>query len=170
MVGLFVAIGIVIVLFGLVAFYGAPYVPSRKYYIDQAFKKLYKPSKKDVLVDLGSGDGVVLRQAAKNGAKAIGYEVNPFLVILSRWLSRKDKKVTVYWTDFWRSQLPKNTTIVYVFSVTRDDKKIVKWLRKEVNRIGRPLRVISYGIKLPGLTVVSVSGAYYLYEVIPLQS
>ncbi len=167
---LIIAVAAFLMLFGMVVFYGAPYVPSRKYYIQQAFKHLYMPSKKDMLVDLGSGDGVVLREAAKLGAKTVGYEMNPVLVMVSRWLSRKNNRVNIYWTNFWRSQLPKRTTVVYVFSITKDDKKVVSWLQKEVNRLGNKVRVISYGIKLPGVKTVATHGAYYLYEITPLQS
>ena len=80
---LFWAIVIILcVFFGLVVFRGAPYVPSKKTYINQAFSDLYPLTDKDVLVDVGSGDGVVLRSATKFGALAIGYEINPILVIM----------------------------------------------------------------------------------------
>src|SRR5680860_1758140 len=81
------------IFFGAVVFRGAPYVPSQKFYINQALRELYPISNKDLLIDIGSGDGVVLREASKLGARAIGYEINPFLVIISRLLSRKDNRV-----------------------------------------------------------------------------
>lgn len=45
-----------------------------------------KPGEK--AVDLGSGDGSVIIALAKAGAEAHGYELNPFLV----WLSRRQIK------------------------------------------------------------------------------
>ncbi|MCH7688239.1 MAG: class I SAM-dependent methyltransferase [Planctomycetes bacterium] len=40
---------------------------------------------KDTVVDLGSGDGrIVITAAKKHGAKAIGYEIDPVLVQMSR--------------------------------------------------------------------------------------
>ena len=40
---------------------------------------------KDTVVDLGSGDGrIVITAAKRHGAKAIGYEIDPVLVQLSR--------------------------------------------------------------------------------------
>ena len=73
-------------IFSLVVFRGSPYVPSQKKYIFEAFTKLYKISKNDLLIDIGSGDGIVLRQAARLGAKAIGFEINPILVLISKIL------------------------------------------------------------------------------------
>jgi SAM-dependent methyltransferase len=42
---------------------------------------------KDLVVDLGSGDGRTVIAAAKRGAKAVGFEYNPDLVELSRKLA-----------------------------------------------------------------------------------
>ena len=86
---------IVVLLFGFVVFRGAPYVPSKRRDIKRAFEELYPLDDSDTLVDIGSGDGVVLRMAAKRGAHAVGYELNPILVLVSRWLSRKYTTVTI---------------------------------------------------------------------------
>ena len=54
-------IGIVVIcvlIFLLTALFGAPYVPTQRKQIESAFSKLRPFKKNDVLVDLGSGDGV----------------------------------------------------------------------------------------------------------------
>lgn len=170
MVWLWAIVIIVTLLFGLVIFRGAPYVPSQKFYIHQALGELYPLTNTDVLVDIGSGDGVVLREAAKIGARAIGYEINPILVLISRFLSRKYSRVTINLADFWLVHLPRNTTVVYIFSITRDMKKIIKWMQQETDRLGRPLYLINYGSELRGVKAVNKIGAYYLYKFCPLQS
>jgi predicted RNA methylase len=106
---LWVVAGIV-VLAGFVAFTGAPYVPSKRRDVAKAFDELYPLTSKDVLVDIGSGDGIVLRMASKYGAKAIGYEIHPVLVLVSRLLSRRDKNVRVRLANFWRVPLPDTNT------------------------------------------------------------
>ncbi|HEU4716091.1 MAG TPA: hypothetical protein VFS14_04660, partial [Candidatus Saccharimonadales bacterium] len=63
----------VVLLFGFVVFRGAPYVPSHKKDVAIAFEELYEVGKNDVVVDVGSGDGIILRMAAKRGARAVGY-------------------------------------------------------------------------------------------------
>jgi len=68
--------------------------------------KLGQVSSKDTLIDLGSGDGRILIAAACLGAKAVGYEINPFLVWKSRRLIRQarlEKLAKVYWKSFWQA-------------------------------------------------------------------
>jgi hypothetical protein len=58
--------------FGLVVFLGAPYVPSHRKDVKKAFEH-FDINNSDLLVDAGSGDGLVLRIASSFGAKAVGY-------------------------------------------------------------------------------------------------
>jgi len=162
-------VGVIVILFGLIVFRGAPYVPSQKRYVRQAFTELYPLSNKDVLVDIGSGDGIVLRQASERGARAIGYELNPLLVLLSRFLSRRDSKVCVILADFWLTPLPEATTVVYAFSVSRDIKNMSKKIQREANRLHHPLRFIIFGNALAGREADNTVGAYRLYTFYPLQ-
>jgi len=164
-----VILTIFVLAFGWVVFRGAPYVPSQNRYIKRAFEQLYPLSGKDVLVDVGSGDGVVLRRASAYGARAIGYELNPILVVISRLLSRRDSHIRVVLADFWLTQLPDDTTVVYAFLVTRDLKKMIAKMESEATRMKRDLRFISYGNLLPGLTPDKSLDAYNLYTFRPLQ-
>ena len=159
----------VIVLFGLIVFRGAPYVPSQKRYVRQALSKLYPLGPKDTLVDVGSGDGIVLRLASDRGARAIGYELNPLLVVISWWLSRRNKLVTTHLADFWPTPLPDGTTVVYVFAATPYLKRMVNKLQRETDRLGRPLAVIVHGNSFVGRHPDVMLGAYNLYTFHPLQ-
>lgn len=170
MIWLWLVLAILAIFFGLVTFRGAPYVPSKKIYINQALRELYPLTTDDVLVDIGSGDGVVLRVASKLGARAIGYEINPILVFISRFLSRKDSRVSVRLVDFWLTHLPDDTTVIYVFSVKRDMKKIIKWAQSETNRLNRPLYLISFAFELGDMKSIKNVGAYHLYKFHSLQS
>jgi len=169
MIWLWITAAILFLLFGLVVFRGSPYVPSHKSDIKQALSDLYPLNGNDVLVDIGSGDGVVLREAAAFGARAIGYEINPVLVLTSRFLSRKYKGVNTRLVDFWSTHLPDDITVVYVFSVTRDVEKIAKWVQKEVSRLNRSIYLISYGSKFGNRKTIKSLGAYHLYLFQPLQ-
>jgi SAM-dependent methyltransferase len=159
---------IIVLVFGFVVFRGAPYIPSQKKYIKLAFHELYRLTGQDVLVDIGSGDGVVLREASKKGARAIGFELNPILVFISRFMSRGDKRVSVYLADFWLAHLPGDTTVVYTFSVGRDMRKMMKWIQKETNRINRPISFISFGFGFKNREANKVVQPYYLYVFHPL--
>jgi len=165
-----VIIWIIVLTFGIVILRGAPYVPSLKRYVHQAFTELYQLNSKDVLVDAGSGDGVVLRIAAKHGARAIGYKINPILVMLSRFLSRRNKKITVKLADFWLAKLPKDTTVVYAFTASPYVKKMAVKMQHEADRLGRPLRFIIHGNLLDGRQADKQAGPYSLYTFSPLQT
>ena len=163
-------IAAIILLVGFVAFTGAPYVPSRRKDLKQAFTELYALTANDTLVDIGSGDGVVLRMASNYGAKAVGYEIHPVLVVLSRFLTRDDKNITVRFKNAWREPLPSEVTVVYAFSDSRDIRKLAARLQLEANRLGKSFAFISYGFAIPKTKEFKHVGAYYLYHFTPLQS
>lgn len=149
---------------GFTAFTGAPYVPSKRREVEQALSELVKLTDTDVLVDLGSGDGLVLRTASRRGARAVGYELHPVLVYLSRFLSRRDTRVEVRLANFWRRHLPDDTTVIYVFGDGRDVRKFRNYITTEVRRLGREVSVVSYGFEIFDNPVKSV-GAHHLYKV-----
>ena len=161
---------VLVLTFGIIVFRGAPYVPSKHRDIKKALKELYPLSSKDVLVDVGSGDGIVLRIASKYGAKAVGYELNPILILISKFLSRNDSRARVKLADFWITTLPDDVTIVYAFLVTRDVKKMINKLTKEATRLNRPIHCLSYGNKFIGMVPERSLEAYYLYTFYPLHS
>jgi hypothetical protein len=168
--GLIVVIVLVsaFIFFGLASFVGAPYVPSQKKYVRRLFEHL-RIDKDDVVVDLGSGDGVVLRIAASFGAAAHGYEINPLLVGISRWLSAGNKRVHVRLQNVWVAQFPEDTTLVYAFSVSRDEPKLTVLLQHEADRLGRPLKLVCFGSPFAHLSADLSFEAYHLYVFHPLQ-
>ena len=160
---------IIILIFGVVVFRGSPYVPSHRSNVKIAFSELYHMRPSDLLVDIGSGDGVVLREAAQTGASAVGYEINPILVFVSRILCKKYKKIQIKFADFWLVKLPEETTVVYVFSVTRDLNRILDRIQKHANRTNKPIYIIGYGSEFKSIKSIKNVGAHFLYLVQPLQ-
>ncbi|MEO5950238.1 MAG: class I SAM-dependent methyltransferase [Candidatus Saccharimonadales bacterium] len=169
MIWIFWVIAIPVLLFGFVVFRGAPYVPSKKRDVILAFTQLYPLSKKDLVVDIGSGDGIVLRAAAMLGARAVGYELNPLLVMIARFLSRNQPDVQTILADFWRIKLPRETTVIYTFGESRDIKKMAAKIQNEATRLQKTLAFISYGFEVPGLTLSNKTNAHFLYHITPLQ-
>ncbi len=159
----------VVMLFGFVVFRGAPYVPTQRKYLTAAFSKLYQLKQGDVLVDVGSGDGRVLRLAAPIVKRAVGYELNPALVLISRLLSRKQQNIETRLTDFWLAKLPDDVTVVYAFSVSRDIKKLTRKIEHEAGRTGHDIKLITYGAGLDGRQPDESYQAFKLYIVHPLQ-
>src|SRR5690606_35690559 len=107
----------------------------------------------------------VLRLAAKRGAKAVGYEISPILVLVSRWLSRSSPGVKVYFASFWRATLPSEVTIVYTFGDSRDIEKMANKVQQTADCVGRSVLFMSYAIAVPGIEPVKQVGAHYLYEI-----
>lgn len=157
-------IGAFVVLIGASAFFGAPYVPSRRRDVQKMFDNLYPLSENDVLFDAGSGDGLVLREASRRGAKAIGYEINPAIWLLGYVLSARSKNVSTYIRNFWVTPFPDDVTFIYTFSVSRDSKRLVQHLEKERRRLDRPFKVVCYGSPLPGVKPLQQFEAYSLYQ------
>lgn len=157
-------IGIIVVILGASVFFGAPYVPSRRKDVRRMFENLYPLSKDDVVFDAGSGDGVILREASNYGARAVGYEINPVYWLVSILLCRGNNKITIKLRNFWIEPFPDNATLLYIFAVSRDGKKLVTKLTNHRKRVGRPFTVVCYGSPLPGLKPVREFEAYHLYN------
>jgi protein-L-isoaspartate O-methyltransferase len=101
------------------------------------------------IVDVGSGDGRVLIAAAKLGAMAVGYEINPWLV----WQSRRAitragvaDRITVHWESFWRADLSQFDTVI-VYGIPYIMQRLKKKLEREL-RLGT--KVISNAFEIPG--------------------
>lgn len=161
-----VVAGAVVLLFLATALIGAPYVPTHRKEVRRAFRDLYVLSEDDVLLDIGSGDGVVLDEACRAGARAVGYEINPILVWISRWrLRHHGSKAVVDTANFWTKPFPSDITVVYTFGESRDIAKMYRKVSSEATRLEKSLMFISYGFAVPSVGHVKHQRAYYLYKV-----
>ncbi len=156
-------VGFIIACFLVVVFRGAPYVPTHRKSVRRGLDML-DLAKGGTIIDLGSGDGVVLKLAAERGYKAIGYEANPILCVISyfRCWQYRDL-VSVRWRDFWLAPLPKETDAVFVFLAGPYLRQLNGKLERERNP-KKPLKVISYGFEIPGKKPVAQDQALLLYE------
>ncbi|HUY53231.1 MAG TPA: hypothetical protein VMV24_01495 [Candidatus Dormibacteraeota bacterium] len=103
-----------ILIFGFVILFGAPFLPTLIKQIDPIFE-LLDLQEGQTLIELGSGDGRILYEAGKRGLNAIGFELNPILVVYSMvktWRYRK--KVKIIWGNYWKEKWPE-TDGIFVF-------------------------------------------------------
>lgn len=149
--------------FLLIVFRGAPFVPTRSRDIADLFS-LHRFKKGDVLVDLGSGDGRVLMEAARRGIVSVGYELNPFLALYSRIRLRDVPLATVKLEDFWTTKLPKETAVVFVFLARPFMAKLDNKLSREASRLGHDILLISYGVRILGKTPETQRGGFLTYR------
>lgn len=170
MIAVVVLSAVVIGVFLLTALIGAPYVPTHTSQASRAFRELRPVTDDDTILDIGSGDGVVLREALRAGAgRAIGYEINPLLVLASRLrLIRSRQSVVIRLTDFWRTPFPPDVTVVYTFGETRDIARMYARVKSEAQRLGRTVDFISYAFTVSGEVPIKQVGAHYLYRITPL--
>lgn len=163
----FIIIGCIIILFGAVAFRGAPYVPTLRRSVNNGLD-LLRLDKDDLVIDLGSGDGNVLKAVAQRGHRALGYELNPVMCLVAklRCLSYK-KRVTVQWRDFWLAEWPQEAKAVYVFLAGPYMGHLARKLGTEMAKRNQPLQVVSNGFAIPGYLPKKIAGGMYLYELQP---
>lgn len=147
--------------FGLVLLFGAPYLPTRKAQANQALD-LLNLQKGEIFVDLGSGDGAVLIEAAKRGLVCYGYELNPFVWLVS-WIRtiKYRKNIKVKLGNFWNKKLPINTKAVFVFLL---DPYMVKLDKKLQNELTKGSMLVSYTFKIPNKKPVRCLDALCLYK------
>lgn len=123
----------IFILYLILAFItGAPFVPSTdktaRTMIDLAHTKTGQ-----TVIDLGSGDGRLLQLAAAQGAKAVGIEMNPYLVIFSKiraLLSPYRNKITVRWRNLWKTNLSQ-ADVIFIYLLPWRMDTLAKKLKKE---------------------------------------
>lgn len=146
--------------FAMVLLYGAPYLPTLKKQ-QQTALKLLDLKKGQTLLELGCGDGRVLRAAAKNGINGVGYELNPVMFVVAKIVTwRYRRLVVVKFGDYWAASWPPADG-VYVFLLDRFmerlDKKITQQNYKKV-------KLVSYAFKVPNREYLKQQDGLFLYE------
>ena len=123
----------------------------------------------DKAVDLGSGDGRVAIALAARGAESHGWEINPALVLLSRWNVRRAGlagRVRIHWGSFWRADLS-SFQAVTVFQGSSIMRRLEK---KALRELPSGARVVSDYWRFPTMTPELVSGTLYLYRISRIRS
>ncbi|NXG42671.1 F173B methyltransferase, partial [Psilopogon haemacephalus] len=114
-----------------------PFVPATSTQIQNVLKML--ESRSGSLVDIGSGDGRVVIAAAKKGFKAVGCELNPWLVWYSRYRAWRDgvhQNTKFYISDLWKVSFSCYTNVV-VFGVPQMMPQLERKLEEELEHNAR---------------------------------
>jgi SAM-dependent methyltransferase len=151
---------LLIMAYGFVLLFGAPYFPSLKPHMAAALE-LLDLKQGQVVYDLGCGDGRFLKAAAKQGNKAVGYELNPF-VFAYAWLTtrRYGRLVSVRWGNFWKADISK-ADAVFVFLLDKYMPKLDAKLKAE-GKTG--LKLASHTFKIPGKKIARQNYGVFLYK------
>ncbi len=135
---------------------GAPFAVTKPKTLTRIIK-LANPKTGDTVLDLGSGDGRIVKKFAKLGHQTTGIELNPLLV----WWSQRNlpSNADIIKGDFWTQDLSKYDIII-VFGLFSFMKRLSKKLQAEA----KPgTKIICNTYKLPGLEPVKIEDRLYLY-------
>lgn len=120
----------------------APYIPSPQYVVDEMLR-LAGVGPQDLVYDLGSGDGRVLIAAAtKFGARAVGVERDPALVVRSRAGAERAGlagRVRVLQQDLFATDLAEATVVTLYLSPSMNLR-----LRPALLRLRPGTRIVSH--------------------------
>lgn len=159
-------VGILLVIaYAAVMPFGALYLPTIKKQRQKALDLLdLKPG--ETFVDLGSGDGNMLMLAADRGLKAVGYELNPFLVVAA-WIRtrRYGRRVKVRQGNFWHADISQADG-VFVFLITHHMKHLDRFMEQQTKI--KPIKLVSNSFEIPGKKPLKRSGSMLLYEYYPV--
>ncbi len=107
----------------------------------------------ELLVDLGCGDGRVLRASRKRyGVKALGFEVNLLAYGVARILSCGRKGVSIRKRNFWRENL-QDADVIFCYLFPDVMARLAQKLEAEL----RPgARVVSCNFHVPGWNPMAI--------------
>ena len=128
--------------------YCLPYVPATTEQVKNILCLLR--GKQGRLIDLGSGDGRLVIEAAKLGLCCDGVELNPWLVWYSRISSFRrgtHKRTSFQRKDLWKTDLSKYNYVI-IFGVDCMMKDLTNKLRRELHEQSE---VIACRFPLPGV-------------------
>lgn len=129
------------------ALFGAPFLPTESDRVERMLAMAgLQPG--ETVVDLGAGDGRFLIAAARAGATAVGWEINPYLVAWGRWKILRaglSDRATLHLGSYWPEHMGR-ADVVMLFLITGQMKKMQEKLQQEL----RPgSRVVSYVFAFP---------------------
>jgi hypothetical protein len=131
---------------------GALYVSTTRKRIS-AFLTSVPMTNGQLLVDLGCGDGRVLRMANKKfGIKGIGYELNPLAFIKAKVLCIFFNNIHIRYANFYKADLSK-ADIVFCYLFPDVMKKVSIKLKSELKK---GAYIVSCNFKLPGFHPILV--------------
>lgn len=141
---------------------GAPFVKSKKEKI-VTMLEFAKITAGETVYDLGSGDGELVIEAARRGARAIGIEINPFLVFYSRYRARRlGLPNAVFLKKDFRKQNLKNANVVFLYLWPSTLEKLKEKLFSELKP---DTRIISNGFPISGWRAILEKDGVYLYQI-----
>lgn len=155
---LFIFVFLILLGFLVSSVSGAPWVPARKVDVEKILDDVGL-KKGEQYVELGCGDGRLVRAAAGRGAIAVGYELNPLLWFIA-WISTLNQKnAHVKFGNFWNVNVSR-ADVVMAFLVPRTMPRLGIKANKEMKKSSR---LVSYIFPIPHKTYTQKYKSWYVY-------
>ncbi len=130
--------------FALAGLVGAPWVPTYRRDVEKIIADC-QLKHSQLFIELGCGDGRLVAAAAKRGAKAIGYEINPVMWLVANLRNFKNPTAKIKLANFWQAPVGK-ADVVFVFLIPKYMARMETKLQTEL----KPgAKAVSYVYKLP---------------------
>jgi SAM-dependent methyltransferase len=146
------------------AFSGAPFVPTDARNVATMIR-IAGIREGEKVADLGSGDGRILIAAAKAGARAEGWEISPYLWLLSLWNIRRAgvaDRVRVHLGSYWDHAMT-DADVVTLFLIGR---KMPDMKTKLAAELPKGARVVSYAFPFPQWPIAAMGpNGVHLYHI-----
>ena len=109
---------------------GAPWVPVRSFHVENLLDDAGVKTN-TTYIELGCGDGRLIKAAARRGARAVGYELNPLLWLVASVRCLGDSQAHIKFGNFWRVNLG-NADVVMAFLVPRTMPRLAQKAGQEM--------------------------------------
>jgi hypothetical protein len=129
------------------AWIGAPYAPTRMKAVKKAFDEI-KLTPNDVVVDLGAGDGSIIREAAIRGAVGCGYELSPVLWIIAWLRTASYHRAHIKLKNFYHADLA-SATVIFLFLMPQNMQRVLHLVQKKP--LPKARIILSYAFAIPGI-------------------
>ena len=151
-------------------FYRVPYVPTSRRVIDKIFS-IIKLKKGNKFVDLGCGDGRMLKEAEVR-AKAVGYgyEIAPLVYLMAQFkklISRS--KYKIYYKNFFKDKLD-YADVIFCYLMPFQLKKLAVKMKNECKK---GTVIVSNTFKIEGMkpqrvipkNILEKTPSLYIYKI-----
>ena len=133
----------------------APYLPT-PHGLAQRMVELAQIQPGETVVDVGCGDGRLLRAAREKEARCIGYEISIFLYWIAKWKGGGE----FHYQSFWKADLAEADVIFCYMS-----NRAMAWMEKEIwPRLMPGCRVVVHVFAFPNLTPTASDGPIFRYD------
>ena len=145
--GILIAVIAYMVVISYLVYRGCNYIPTPRKDIDTALLVLQQG---DTFIDLGFGNGEVMQEAARKGAKRVeGYELDFVRYLKTILRLRRDafKGYSFHYADIWSADLSR-ADVVFTFFTVIHMKKLYSKAKKEMRK---GTWFVSYVHEVPGI-------------------